>query len=47
MERTFDTLAVISTPHGPAFERWFFAAVERKEASAAIDVAERAKREVF
>jgi hypothetical protein len=47
MERTFDTLAVISTPHGPAFERWFLAAVERKDAAAAIEVAERAKRERF
>ena len=47
MERTFDTLAVISTPHGPAFDRWFLAAVERKDAAAALEVAERAKRERF
>ncbi len=46
-QRTFDTLAVTSTPHGPAFDRWFLAAIERKDVPAALEVAERAKRERF
>ena len=46
-QRTFDTLAVISTPHGPAFDRWFLAAMERKDTAGALEVAERAKRERF
>jgi hypothetical protein len=45
--RTFDTLAAISTPHGPAFDRWFLAAWDRKDTAGAIEVAERAKRERF
>lgn len=47
IERTFDTLAVISTPHGPAFDRWFLAAWDRKDTAAALEVAERSKRERF
>ena len=46
-QRLFDTLAVISTPHGPAFDRWFMAAIERKDAPQALEVSERAKRERF
>lgn len=46
-ERLFDTLAVISTPHGPAFDRWFMAAIERKDVKQALEVSERAKRERF
>ncbi len=47
IERTFDTLAVISTSHGPAFDRWFLAAWDRKDTAGALEVAERAKRERF
>jgi CHAT domain len=47
IERTFDTLAVISTPHAPAFDRWFLAAMDRKDTAGALEVAERAKRERF
>ena len=47
MQRLFDTLAVISTPHGPAFDRWFLAAIERKQAAQALEVSERAKRASF
>ncbi len=46
-QRLFDTLAVISTPHGPAFDRWFLAAIERKDVPMALEVSERAKRERF
>jgi tetratricopeptide (TPR) repeat protein len=46
-QRLFDTLAVISTPHGPAFDRWFLAAIERKDVAAAIEISERAKRARF
>ncbi len=46
-QRTFETLAVISTPHGPAFDRWFLAALDRQDVAEALEVAERAKRERF
>jgi hypothetical protein len=46
-QRLFDTLAVISTPHGPAFDRWFLSAIERKDTVQALEVSERAKRERF
>ncbi len=46
-QRTFDTLAVTSTPHAAAFDRWFLAAIERKDTPGALEVSERAKRERF
>ena len=46
-QRLFDTLAVASTPHGPAFDRWFMAAMERKDVPQALEVSERAKRARF
>jgi tetratricopeptide (TPR) repeat protein len=46
-QRTFDMLAVSSTPHGAAFDRWFLAAWDRKDVAGALEVAERAKRERF
>lgn len=46
-QRLFDTLAVASSPHGPAFDRWFLAAIERKDVPQALEVAERAKRARF
>lgn len=46
-QRLFDTLAVASSPHGPAFDRWFMAAMERKDVPLALEVAERSKRARF
>lgn len=46
-QRLFDTLAFASTLHGPAYDRWFLAAMERKDLSQAIEVSERAKRARF
>lgn len=46
-QRLFDTLAVASTQHGPAYDRWFLAAMDRKDVPQAIEVAERAKRARF
>jgi len=46
-QHLFDTLAVSSTPHSPAFDRWFLAALERKDVPQAIEVAERSKRVRF
>lgn len=46
-QRLFDTLAVSSSPHGPAFDRWFLAAMDRKDVALALEVAERAKRARF
>ncbi|MGE3244576.1 MAG: hypothetical protein AB7I57_26170, partial [Pirellulales bacterium] len=46
-QRLFDTLAVASSPHGPAFDRWFMAAMERKDVPQALEVAERSKRARF
>ncbi len=39
-----DAMTVVTTGHDTAFDRWFLAALERKDASLALDVAERAKR---
>lgn len=39
-----DGMAVVGTSHSPAFDRWFLAALERKDASLALEIAERAKR---
>jgi CHAT domain len=42
-----DVLAVLKTPHEAAFDRWFFAAMERKDIPLALEIAERAKRRRF
>ncbi len=39
-----DAMAVVETGQDAAFDRWFLAALERKEAPLALDVAERTKR---
>ena len=39
-----DSMAVLQTPHDAAFDRWFLAAMGRKEVPLAIEIAERAKR---
>ena len=36
-----------STPHDAAFDRWFIAALERKDMPLALEIAERAKRRRF
>jgi hypothetical protein len=46
-ERPLDTLAVLKTPHDDAFDRWFLAALERKDVPLALEIAERAKRARF
>lgn len=42
-----DAMAVLSTPHDASFDRWFIAALERKEAPMALEIAERTKRRRF
>ena len=42
-----DSLAVLKTPQDAAFDRWFIAALERKEVPLALEVAEKAKRRRF
>jgi hypothetical protein len=42
-----DTMALLKTSHDAAFDRWFFAALERKDLPQALEVAERAKRRRF
>lgn len=39
-----DAMAVMQTMQDAAFERWFLAALERKDAAIALEIAERAKR---
>jgi hypothetical protein len=45
--RLLDTLAVLKTPHHDAFDRWFLAALERKDVPLALEIAERSKRARF
>ena len=40
-------MAVLQTPHDAAFDRWFIAALERKDTPLALEVAEKAKRRRF
>jgi hypothetical protein len=40
-------MAVLSTAHDAAFDRWLVAALERKEIPLALEIAERAKRRRF
>jgi len=42
-----DAMAVLSTPHDASFDRWFIAALERKEAPLALEIAEKTKRRRF
>ena len=46
-QRPLDALAVMKTPHDEAFDRWFAAALDREDASLALQVAEQAKRRRF
>jgi tetratricopeptide (TPR) repeat protein len=46
-QRSLDTLAVMETPHEDAYDRWFLAALDRKDVPQAIEVSERAKRHRF
>ena len=46
-QRSLDTLAVMSTPHDDAYDRWFLAALDRKDVPQAIEVSERSKRHRF
>lgn len=42
-----DAMAVLQTPQDAAFDRWFIAALERKDAPLALEIAERAKRREY
>jgi tetratricopeptide (TPR) repeat protein len=46
-QRSLDTLAVMSTPHDDAYDRWFMAALDRKDVPQALEISERAKRHRF
>jgi hypothetical protein len=45
--RLFESLAVMSTSHDEAFERWLAAALDRGNLAAALEVTDRAKRRRF
>ena len=45
--RLLDTLAVLKTTHDDAFDRWFLAALERKDLPLALEISERSKRARF
>ena len=47
LRNPLDAMAVVQTGHDAAFDRWFLAALERKEPPLALEVAERAKRRRF
>ncbi|MCC6126933.1 MAG: CHAT domain-containing protein [Pirellulales bacterium] len=43
-----ESLAVLTTPHSPSYERWFEAAMQRKEIQdTAMEIADRARRHRF
>jgi hypothetical protein len=42
-----DAMAVLQTSHDAAFDRWFVAALERKDSLLALEIAEKAKRRRF
>ncbi len=44
LRNPLDAMAVVQTVQDAAFDRWFLAALERKDASLALQIAERAKR---
>ncbi len=45
--RLQDTMAVLRTPHGAAFDRWIVALISSKDMAAALEVADLAKRRRF
>jgi hypothetical protein len=45
--RPLETLAVLKTPHGDAFDRWIAAQFAQKNPAMALEVADRAKRRYF
>ena len=47
LRNPLDAMAVLQTGQDAAFERWFVAALERKETVLALEVAERAKRRQY
>jgi hypothetical protein len=44
LRNPLEAMAVVQTGQDAAFDRWFLAALERKDASLALEIAERAKR---
>lgn len=42
--RPFETLAVLQTPHGQAYDRWFDAVLSRKNMATALEISDLAKR---
>jgi hypothetical protein len=42
-----DAMALLQSDQDPAFDRWFVAALERKEPALALEIAERAKRRQY
>jgi hypothetical protein len=42
-----EAMAILQTPHDAAFDRWFIAALERKDLPLAMEIAEKAKRRRF
>jgi len=42
-----ESLAVLSTPHSPPYERWFNVALERKEIGMAMEISDLARRHRF
>jgi len=42
--RPFETMTVLKTPHGAAFDRWIAALMDRKDESTALEVTDLAKR---
>lgn len=42
-----ETLAVLSTPHAPAYEHWFLVAMKRNDHDAALEIADRTRRHRF
>jgi len=47
LRNPLDAMAVLQTWQDAAFDRWFLAALERKDASLAFDISERAKRREY
>lgn len=45
--RPFASLAVMTTSHADAFDRWLAAVLERRDLAAAVEIADRAKRRRF
>jgi len=45
--RPLESMAVMSTPHDGAFERWLLAVLDRRNLNAAMEVTDRAKRRRF